>query len=306
MAQVWAPFRGEGAFYKGNLHTHTTRSDGPFSLETTVRHYLARGYDFMAITDHRKYYDGGDVDGMVLLPGMECDFSLRMPDGLHRTHHVVALGTEKVTLAHDQDFVLQPVADVQQAQAALDKITAAGMMALYAHPRWSHTTFEEYGTLMGLTAMEVFNSGCHYENDTGIATSAWHEMLMKGRHLWAVASDDAHELESMGHGWVQVFAREKSRQAIMESIAAGRFYASTGPAIHDISLEGNRLTVACSPCAVIQVITDRIGGKGLRCVEGDKLTQGVFTLREDASFARVQLLTQDNRFAWSQPVYLNR
>src|SRR5688572_24689968 len=39
-------------WYKGNLHTHTTNSDGDSSPEDVVRWYKANGYDFVAITDH--------------------------------------------------------------------------------------------------------------------------------------------------------------------------------------------------------------------------------------------------------------
>ncbi|HWP35655.1 MAG TPA: PHP domain-containing protein, partial [Thermodesulfobacteriota bacterium] len=37
---------------KGNLHTHTTFSDGLLPVEEIVARYRALGYDFVAITDH--------------------------------------------------------------------------------------------------------------------------------------------------------------------------------------------------------------------------------------------------------------
>ena len=41
------PFGGEGVFLKGNLHTHTTVTDGPLDPEETIRRYKAAGYDFL-------------------------------------------------------------------------------------------------------------------------------------------------------------------------------------------------------------------------------------------------------------------
>ena len=38
-------------WYKGNLHTHTTRSDGKLSPDDTKRFYRSQGYDFLALTD---------------------------------------------------------------------------------------------------------------------------------------------------------------------------------------------------------------------------------------------------------------
>ena len=51
------PFRGEGNWYKGNLHCHTTNSDGVVSPEQAVAFYKARGYHFMAFTDHHIFTD---------------------------------------------------------------------------------------------------------------------------------------------------------------------------------------------------------------------------------------------------------
>ena len=41
-------------WYKGNLHMHTTCSDGRVSPEQAEDMYEQAGYDFIALTDHRK------------------------------------------------------------------------------------------------------------------------------------------------------------------------------------------------------------------------------------------------------------
>ena len=55
-------------WFKGNLHTHTNRSDGRLSPEESVALYREHGYDFMALTDHWKL-SGNAVheNGMLLL-----------------------------------------------------------------------------------------------------------------------------------------------------------------------------------------------------------------------------------------------
>jgi hypothetical protein len=45
-------FTAPGRFWRGNLHTHSTNSDGVLSPEEVCRRYRAEGYDFLAITDH--------------------------------------------------------------------------------------------------------------------------------------------------------------------------------------------------------------------------------------------------------------
>ena len=39
------PFAGPGRFYKGNLHTHSTRSDGAHDPETVCALYREAGYE---------------------------------------------------------------------------------------------------------------------------------------------------------------------------------------------------------------------------------------------------------------------
>ena len=42
--------------FRGDLHVHTNRSDGREEPAVTAANYRAKGYDFMAITDHNRYY----------------------------------------------------------------------------------------------------------------------------------------------------------------------------------------------------------------------------------------------------------
>ena len=50
-------FSAAGRFYRGNLHTHSTLSDGTLPPEAVCAHYREAGYDFLALTDHfqRRY-----------------------------------------------------------------------------------------------------------------------------------------------------------------------------------------------------------------------------------------------------------
>ncbi|MFN8565692.1 MAG: hypothetical protein U0703_29595 [Anaerolineae bacterium] len=46
------PFSKPGRFYRGNLHTHSTRSEGRLPPDAVFRFYRDMGYDFLALTDH--------------------------------------------------------------------------------------------------------------------------------------------------------------------------------------------------------------------------------------------------------------
>ena len=47
-----APFAAPGRFYKGNMHTHSTRSDAVRDPLDVCALYRDAGYDFLALTDH--------------------------------------------------------------------------------------------------------------------------------------------------------------------------------------------------------------------------------------------------------------
>jgi predicted metal-dependent phosphoesterase TrpH len=46
------PFSQPGRFWRGNLHGHSTLSDGGFSPEEVCRRYQEEGFDFISLTDH--------------------------------------------------------------------------------------------------------------------------------------------------------------------------------------------------------------------------------------------------------------
>lgn len=70
-----AAFTGHEKMLKGALHCHTTRSDGALSPEDALRRYKEGGYDFVSLTDHRKYNfeNFAPETGLTLIPGMEYD-----------------------------------------------------------------------------------------------------------------------------------------------------------------------------------------------------------------------------------------
>ena len=82
-------------FYKGNLHTHTTNSDGRRSPEDVLATYRAEGYDFIALTDHWKKTTGEthDWEGMLVLPGIELDYTLPA-----QVIHIVGIGVDESVL----------------------------------------------------------------------------------------------------------------------------------------------------------------------------------------------------------------
>ena len=79
-----------GKFYKGNLHTHSTRSDGDSEPQDIAQRYREEGYSFLAITDHWIYgvHEELNREDFLVFPGTELD--LELPE--RKDHHLVSIG----------------------------------------------------------------------------------------------------------------------------------------------------------------------------------------------------------------------
>ena len=89
----------------------------------------------------------------------------------------------------------------------------------------------------------------------------------------------------------------------LEALDAGRFYATQGPRIHQITLENDTVTVECSPvsCAVFN---SHLVWSDDRCKTGDGMTKIVYPRsRYGEDFVRVHLIDAQGRQAWSNVIH---
>ena len=70
-------------WYKGNIHTHTTESDGDEAPEKVVRWFRQHGYDFLVLSDHNhltlfEYAEGRRrYKKPLMIPGEEISASVQ-------------------------------------------------------------------------------------------------------------------------------------------------------------------------------------------------------------------------------------
>lgn len=67
--------------YMGDLHVHSNRSDGRQAPDIVVANYRMFGYDFMAITDHHRYY--GSIEAIKAYEGLPLDMKLFNGEEVH-------------------------------------------------------------------------------------------------------------------------------------------------------------------------------------------------------------------------------
>ena len=289
------PFAAEGDWFKGNLHTHTTESDGRVSPQEAVTGYAAHGYDFLSITDHRKVTDISKLDnkGMLLIPGIEMSAD---QSELGASYHVVAIGA-KGPMEYDTEWDCQKLIDYGNENAEC---------VFIAHPSWSSLTFADMIGLDGYIGVEVYNTGCHFEVGRGESATQWDDLLARGKKLFGFAVDDAHfSIIDSWVGYIMVKAPECTYDAIIAAIKAGHFYASNGPQIHNLELDGNRLLVECSPCWELRVICPMPGRGNTAYHIGQRppYTSVEFELSENTVPFRIECLDETGNKAWSNPIW---
>lgn len=67
--------------YVGDLHMHTNRSDGKESPAVVAANYRALGYDFLAITDHERYYPS--LEAIAAYAGLKTAYCLIAGEEIH-------------------------------------------------------------------------------------------------------------------------------------------------------------------------------------------------------------------------------
>ena len=310
MIQQYA-FVGKNKMLKGGLHCHTTRSDGKGTPEEVIRYHYQNGYDFLAITDHRKYnYENYAPEiPITIIPGMEFDALIEAGKGF-RCFHTVCIGpAKKDGNGYDQDQYLDSVKVENQEgyQSYLDDIHNKGNLTIYCHPEWSGTPARFFEKLQGDFAMEIWNSGCAIGCDMDKDAAYWDEILGQGKVIYGVATDDGHGMEEHCKGWVMVRA-ENNINAILEALRCGAYYSSCGPEIYNFYVEDGKAVVECSPVAKIRFHCDKHPTKIKKSDEGT-LTYAELDLsggwQGGYKYIRATVIDKEGRCAWTNPIFLD-
>ena len=156
-----------GKFYKGNLHTHTTRSDGSSEPEETAKRYRQEGYSFLAITDHWVYgvHEELNREDFLIFPGTELD--LELPE--RKDHHLVSIGLPETNRIPDHyRFERERTGNTLcTPQRIIEYMAQRGNVTIYAHPYWSKVDSTDIKNLHGLLGMEIYNHVAEFEDSNG-------------------------------------------------------------------------------------------------------------------------------------------
>lgn len=283
-----SPYSADLPWYRGNLHTHTTNSDGRRDPQVVIDDYAARGYDFLMISDHDFLTAPAELDarGMVMIPGNEV--TARGP-------HLLHVNAERVVKPHpDRQLVLDDIAQNDNSLAVL------------AHPNW-HSTYNHYNqelleTLEGFAGIEIYNGVIERLPGSPLATDRWDRLLGGGTRVWGFANDDSHVDGDVELGWNVVQTSDRSAQGIVNALRDGAFYASTGVELTTVNAEAT--TIELRAAEEVSWVVMREWGRVIHREVGERLE---WSLPDDfgGGHVRIEARGRLGQTAWMQPFFID-
>ena len=307
-------------WFKGNLHTHTNKSDGDSSPETVVDWYSNNKYDFLVLSDHNHLtiLDSNQTK-LLLIPGEE--ITLNLP----YTIHINAIGIKKV---------IEPTlrsTKVKTLQANIDNILNSGGLAEINHPnfRWALNE-KDLVQVRGAHFIEVFNGNYNTHNYGGGGKKSveemWDEMLSKKIKIWGVAVDDSHHFKeefaphrhNPGRGWVEVFAKNLSEKNILDSMRNGNFYFSNGVKFKKININKEKIELLISGdyfnkglsnslVTDSKYTTQLISNEGeiVEEINGKSVKFNLVNENNKYTYFRTKTISSTGSIGWTQPIFIN-
>lgn len=326
-------------FFKANLHTHSTVSDGKLTPEQTRDAYKAKGYSILVLTDHSVMVSHQELnqEDFLMLTGVEIDIEERENpvNILDRKLHMCLISKdparqwipfrdpypipasvpyEAINEIGDQARIYTP----ENINKVIAECNRQGCLVTYNHPCWSLESYPDYAPLKGLWAMEYRNTESTVSGFDENNGRVYQDLLMLGNRLMPVCADDTHRpfrdgYTVLGDSWNMVAAKELSYESVIEALEKGDLYASCGPQIHSLTWDDAKLHITCSPAAKVQVLTQTRLAKRAAGEEGALLTEATFDMSgwlkrsegKENAFLRLIVTDETGRYAVTRAYWID-
>lgn len=310
--------RASPAWFAGNLHVHTIYSDGALTLTQVAKMHKAAGYDFFAATDHNTYRQDYEIPkaaaanpGLLILygeeittayghsnvlgiqPGSFFDFRIDAGDGKY---------LQLAAKAHQQGGIIE-----------VNHPYAPCLSCYWRFPR------SEYANDDGI---EVWNGA--WTLDDQLSVFAWDRLLKSGKHFRAYGGSDFHRLPDALSPAVLVYAKNLSRDAIIDGLRYGHVVVSTGPHGPMIQLSvpgqsalpGDTVSMPADKSLPVRVRVQRAAGTKLEIITQDRseeipihstdeVINRTFTITTPHYYVRAELLRDGKMEALTNPIFVD-
>ena len=242
--------------WKGDFHMHSNCSDGVQSPEYVAATCRKTGFDFMCLTDHKKYAPSLQArdfmaefeNDMLVVPGEE----VHLPDN---PVHIVNFGgnTSINDLAYADESKYRAAVKgymkdlpgeydetirfaVAASEWIFDRIRDAGGIGMFCHPYWrpmNHGSIQEgmVELLMEhnrFDVLEVFGGFPEKDAECNmLAFSRWQEERAKGKKIPVAGISDSQDCDGDLAGWYYtvIFAEKAEFDSLAEAIRQERSVA---------------------------------------------------------------------------------
>lgn len=286
-------------YLKGNIHTHSTNSDGMYSIPELLEIY--QNYDFLGITDHNKFCQEKYDKDIILLPGIESSCIYGKDRYVHFNCFI-----KKNKDVLDQ---MQYYKTIDELQKDINKLRNNYSIIQLNHPLFSRLLDTEWLQISGYDMIEVYNHK-DYSDEYGLYNSEQliRTLLNHHKKFYVTAGDDFHgpykrTLNDKCFGGYIMVEAEKEASSILASIKDGKFYATMGPIILDYRLCGNKLKIETSPVQRIIFYSNMRHCKNIYSDMGEDITTGEYTLCGEEYYVWVKIVDASGKIAWAQPIY---
>lgn len=320
-------------FYKASLHTHSTVSDGKMTPQEVKEHYKAAGFSILALTDHHIVASHPELNDPEFLTLTAIELGLDSEDYappasfFGQTYHFNLIAKDPSNLW--QPYPPKKIKENNRKQAELahwdqrERICSAacaneilaraqeeGFLAIYNHPTWSKQSYPDYAPLKGLWGLEIRNTHNVLNGYDDNNHRVYQDLLELGNRLCVVACDDTHRPHTVGGSWTMIGATELTYPAVIAAMEQGNLYATCGPSIHSLTMDGPMLEITCDPAAQICVQTQ---ARFAKREAGDGLTRAQFDLSvwleksagNPNAFFRVTVTAADGSYAATRAYFLD-
>ena len=296
----------------GDLHSHSTYSDGIGAVPQNWEMAQAAGFDFLFATDHGTIAQKRLCKQPGLWWGQEPGVG---------GHHLCLLAGRRVFRPRQDG----PVRDLERAL----KIAP---FAFFPHPAgwfpsvwYPEERIRQLAAIARPFAVEVINGANKldraYDEFDAAAITAWDRLLSEGHKVTALGASDAHLPQGIGCAWTGVLGGRLSLESVIKALCQGHCFASEGPVL---SLKCRRQamgdTVSAKRGARLALefqAADSLGLHSVRLVSGGKVVREIaardepvvqaryaLTVRSRPAYYRVEATALDDRRAFSTPIYV--
>lgn len=296
--------KGERLLF-GDLHIHTTASDGKLSAYEVGITAKNKGLDFVALANHNNFSENyclPHIDGLTFIPAVEW------------THYKGHMNFFGIPDPFENSFVANTEEEMRQL---ISNARSKGAVISVNHPkcRFCPYLWEDDDAF---DMVEIWNGPMRPTNTRGI--SWWTEMLCRGRKLPAVGGSDFHKPKSpvkLGNPVTGVYSESPAPEDILRALRNGKAFISESVGGVRLNLKYGEFSmgdtanyspdiplVAQSNSNALVLVTDK-GERSIDLVDGKaeiKLEKVKFAyVKALKGFGKAKKIT-----AVSNPIYFNQ